>query len=313
MSGAVAYGLHEGSRSEYLAEYAFASWGTVAAVPHHEDQGIDLHCTLMERVGKRFLAKSPYTVQVKSNRDPLEFEGHALRWLIEHPLPFFLCVVDKKSARLSVYHTLSRFFAWVSKRERVVVVAEPPVSGKETRFFDDTPSRAEEISLGQPIIDFTVDQMLDDEFWGRLRKIFEEWVGIENENLFSVRAKLPTCTAPTWYKTNEKLPSSGRFQVGRLDLGRERFSEVAASAEDQLSWLAEHYREHGDAVGAAKAYLFLRHVYPSGIPLMLHNYLCGVLEDGMLAGIDANLAALVQTELPKLWKIGSEGDDLLKG
>src|SRR5262249_7829120 len=159
--GVVGYGWHEGSRSEYLAQFAFASWGTVAAVPHHEDFGIDLHCTLMERVGSLYLAKSPYTVQVKSNPDPLLFEAHALQWLIEHPLPFFLCIVDKNSARLSVYHTLPRFFARVSRREKIVMVLEPLVPGKETRF-DNTATDTAEVFLGQPIIDFTANQMLDD-------------------------------------------------------------------------------------------------------------------------------------------------------
>src|SRR6266567_2016115 len=102
MPGAVGYGWHEGSRSEYLAQYAFGSWGTAVAIPHQEDHGIDLTCTLMERVGKRFLARSPYTVQVKSNLDPVVFKDReAVRWVIEHPLPLFLCVVNKAEARLS--------------------------------------------------------------------------------------------------------------------------------------------------------------------------------------------------------------------
>src|SRR6516165_9818600 len=98
MPGATAYGFHEGSRSEYLAQYAFASWGTAVAIPHQEDHGIDLTCTLMERVRNRYLAQSPYTVQVKSNFEPVVFEGaDTVRWLIEHPLPLFLCVVDKET------------------------------------------------------------------------------------------------------------------------------------------------------------------------------------------------------------------------
>ena len=52
MPASVAYGFHEGSRSEYLAQYVFASWGTAVAIPHQEDHGIDLNCTLMELVGR---------------------------------------------------------------------------------------------------------------------------------------------------------------------------------------------------------------------------------------------------------------------
>jgi hypothetical protein len=62
--GAVAANLHEGSRSEYLAQYVFASFGTAVSVPHHEDAGIDLYCTLTERVGKLAWPRHYFTVQV---------------------------------------------------------------------------------------------------------------------------------------------------------------------------------------------------------------------------------------------------------
>ena len=44
MPGAIAANLHEGSRSEYLAQYVFSSWGTAVAIPHQEDSGLDLFC-----------------------------------------------------------------------------------------------------------------------------------------------------------------------------------------------------------------------------------------------------------------------------
>ncbi len=52
MTGSIAANFHEGSRSEYLAQYIFASFGTAVAVQHQEDSGIDLSCTLTERVGQ---------------------------------------------------------------------------------------------------------------------------------------------------------------------------------------------------------------------------------------------------------------------
>src|SRR4051794_34702011 len=82
MPGEKPFGCHEGSRSEYLAQYAFASWGTAVVIPQQEDHGLDLHCTLMEQVGRRFLAKCPYTVQVKSELKPVVFDGKdAVRWV----------------------------------------------------------------------------------------------------------------------------------------------------------------------------------------------------------------------------------------
>ena len=77
----------------------FASFGAAVAIPHQEDSGIDLHCTLTERVGQRAWPRSYFSVQVKSTTDAWDFKD-AVQWLIEYPLPLFLCVVDKASTRL---------------------------------------------------------------------------------------------------------------------------------------------------------------------------------------------------------------------
>jgi hypothetical protein len=99
--GSIATNPHEGSRSEYLAQYVFSSFGTSVAVPHHEDHGVDFHCTLTEKIGKRSWAKASYTVQVKSQLKPWTFKSkESVEWLIKHPLPLFLGVVDKKTAIL---------------------------------------------------------------------------------------------------------------------------------------------------------------------------------------------------------------------
>jgi hypothetical protein len=49
MTGSIAANLHEGSRSEYLAQFVFSSFGTAIPVPHQEDSGLDIYCTLLER------------------------------------------------------------------------------------------------------------------------------------------------------------------------------------------------------------------------------------------------------------------------
>jgi|SRR5450631_3507650 hypothetical protein len=113
MVGAIADNFHEGSRSEYLAQYVFSSFGTAVAVPHHEDHGVDFFCTLTERAGRMAWAKASYTVQVKSELKPWIFESaESVKWLVNHPLPLFLGVVDKATATLRIYHTAPRFYTW---------------------------------------------------------------------------------------------------------------------------------------------------------------------------------------------------------
>ena len=62
MPGSTSAGFHEGSRSEYLAQYVFASFGTVTVVPHQEDTGLDLYCTLTERLGRNIWPRAYFSV-----------------------------------------------------------------------------------------------------------------------------------------------------------------------------------------------------------------------------------------------------------
>jgi len=70
MPGAFAANLHEGSRSEILADYLFSTWGTVTPVRLQDDYGVDLYCTLSDRVGHRAVVSDYFLVQVKSTTDP---------------------------------------------------------------------------------------------------------------------------------------------------------------------------------------------------------------------------------------------------
>jgi hypothetical protein len=100
--GSVATNLHEGSRSEYLAQYVLSSFGTAVPVPHQEDTGLDIYCTLLEPDGPRAWPRAYYSVQVKSTMEPWIFSSpESVRWIIEHPLPIFLCIVLKAESQNS--------------------------------------------------------------------------------------------------------------------------------------------------------------------------------------------------------------------
>jgi hypothetical protein len=47
MTGSIHGNLHDGGRSEYIALLV-----TAIPVPHQEDSGLDIYCTLLERDGQ---------------------------------------------------------------------------------------------------------------------------------------------------------------------------------------------------------------------------------------------------------------------
>src|SRR5712692_7671116 len=107
-TGSVAPNFHEGTRSEYLAQYVFSAFGTSIPVPHPEDSGIDLYCTLGERIGNRLHVQNYYFVQVKSEREAIEYNGQkSIEWLLAHKYPLLICIVDKKTNMIEIYQTLS--------------------------------------------------------------------------------------------------------------------------------------------------------------------------------------------------------------
>src|SRR5262250_1791828 len=106
MTGAVAANPHKGSRSEILADYLFSAWGTVTPVRRQDDYGLDLYCTLTDRIGRRARVREYFSVQVKSTSDPWEFnDADSVKWLVEQPLPLFLSTVNKREGIVRVYNT----------------------------------------------------------------------------------------------------------------------------------------------------------------------------------------------------------------
>jgi hypothetical protein len=132
--------LHEGSRSEYLAQFVFSSFGTAIPVPRLKDAGLDIYCTLLEQIGRRAWPRAYYSLQVKSTMDPWVFNGpDSVRWIIEHPLPIFLCVVQKAKAIILVYHTTPRFAVWALPTHPNRLELIP---GTGTKAHDDIPPKA---------------------------------------------------------------------------------------------------------------------------------------------------------------------------
>jgi hypothetical protein len=255
--GSYAANFHEGSRSEYLAQYVFASFGTAISVPQQEDTGIDLQCTLTERVGRRAWPRYHYSVQVKSTMSAWRFDSpESVRWLVEHPLPLFLCVVDKSTARLRLYHTLPRFFVWATGTltDSLELVPENDFHGKSTQWSDGT-----KFSLSAPIIDRTIIELMDDSIWEEVRSVIEFWLKIEQRNREMFTMNVPVFSMPDGYETNTTNFTGTVFQGDALP---HRVDNVRAPLGKILEWLIQAYSYKHDLRGTARVALLLRYLFP---------------------------------------------------
>ena len=211
MTGAYAPNPHEGSRSEILADYLFSSWGTVTPVRRQDDYGVDLYCTLSDRIGQRAVVRDYFVVQVKSGTDAWVFEHEeSVRWLVDYPTPLFLACVDKKNGILRVYHVTPRFYVRAMGRlpNRLVLTPEDIVEGASADW-----TNGETFSLSAPIIQVSCYDLTSDETMNRLKEVFKSWVQIDRENCDLVRYGLLRFRNPYSYRVNE-VPGGSVVEVG---------------------------------------------------------------------------------------------------
>jgi hypothetical protein len=260
MAGSIAANLHEGSRSEYLAQFVFSSFGTAIPVPRQEDSGLDIYCTLLERDGERAWPRAYYSVQVKSTMAPWVFGSpESVRWIIEHPLPIFLCIVQKPEARILVYHTAPRFAVWALPTHPTRLELIP---GTETKARTVDWVTGNTFKLQAPILNFTIQEMLDREFCARVAEVLKFWIDYDVENLFRIKSGIHKFWVPDLYETNTTkfsglVSQGGHFREESLLLAQSRLKEL-------LGLIVTHYYHKKDMVSTAIYAMALRQLSPMG-------------------------------------------------
>jgi hypothetical protein len=269
MAGSIAANLHEGSRSEYLAQFVFSSFGTAIPVPHQEDSGLDIYCTLLERVGQRAWPRAYYSVQVKSTMEPWVFGSpESVRWIIEHPLPIFLCVVQKPEARILVYHTTPRFAAWAlpTHKNRLELIPGTETTADTVEWIG-----GDTFKLRAPILNFTIQDVLDRDFRADVADVLKFWIEYDVENLFRIKSGIQHFRVPANYETNStKLTgwmTMGVLRGESLLLAQDRLKEL-------LGVITTHCYQKKDMVSAAIYAIALRQLSPMGYsgPLDPHDH-----------------------------------------
>lgn len=258
MPGSTAPNLHEGGRSEIIADYLFSTWGTVTPVRRQDDFGVDLYCTLTERVGQRAMVTGYYSVQVKSNTQAWVFaKADEIRWLIEHPTPLFLACVDKCGGVLSVYQTIPRFVAGFSTEPYPLELL--PSNDEEGRIVHWCEGQS--LSLSAPILRVSLSDLCDTAKLERFKSVMRFWVELDQHNCMLRRMGVLRVQTPSSYRVNE-LPdmSEGFSERGQYAETAPQLKEALATLGQQLDYVGRRLLACGDRRTGLLAALLLQHL-----------------------------------------------------
>jgi hypothetical protein len=185
-------------------------------------------------------------------------------------MPLFLCVVDKKRAGIRVFNTYPRFHLWALGRSPASLELVPSDPGELSGFLTwDGQARC---SLGPPLIDTTIDRLLDDEHHRTIKQVLAKWLDVEHRNLVRRHVGQYTASMPN-YETN-----SPAFHGT---------TSVRGGAGDPTQALASMGAIAGSLVGN-----LLRRNEPLGAALcaMMERYALGDATQGGLSELYLNLA-----------------------
>ena len=290
MPSAFAPNAKEGSRSEILADYLFSQWGAVTPVRRQDDFGIDLFCTLFDRIGKRAVVRDYFSVQVKSKAGPWRFKDkEQVRWLVEYPSPLFLARVDKKKGSVAVYQLMPRFVRWALGSSALPARLElTPLDGDYAQSAGWTDGT--QFNLEAPIIKVTLADLIDEKKMRALREVFEFWVRADQENCDLVRRGLYRFRIPLPYSVNQ-LPTEATLEAGNAAPKEEFLKRGILTLAEDAECLGGQLFRCGDRSGALRALLLvdqLRQKYPGAFENQLR------WEQNQLPG---DLGALVTKKL----------------
>jgi hypothetical protein len=207
MSGPRLGSFRSGDRSEYLAAYALSRVAYVNPVPRQEDFGlVDFLCVLARTEAKFVYPESAFYVQVKSNTDPFDLSGEAIKWLAHHmDHPLFVCVVDKAGSLISLY---SGIYFWravfLSRVEPESISVEFGAEPSVTNTIPNTLRYV--VSLGPPILQQTITNIESEP--ATAYAVLRDWIALDAANIARRRIGRVAVSVPLKWNTNV-APLSG--------------------------------------------------------------------------------------------------------
>lgn len=246
-TGSIAHNFYQGTRSEYLAQYVFSAFGTSIPVPHPEDSGIDLYCTLGEVIGKLLNVTNYFLVQVKSNNKDIIYDNQvSVNWLISHKYPFLICHIDKNIGNVKIYQTT--LISGFHKGDEInKIVLRFNQNNLNSEKIEENGNYI--INLEPPILNFNINDLGNKENVLNYRKILKAWIELDQENIDKRVLGLKYSLFPKIIEPNKVPDFPMELKVNFLDINknkmqREKYNnQLFAILADELFRLAKENKK----------------------------------------------------------------------
>ncbi len=143
---------------------------------------------------------------------------------------------------------------------RLQLIPETVEIGRATQWLPDTKSGDQwTFGLGAPILDFSLNDTLEDGFIDNAKRVLEFWLDVDQKNLLRVKAGMYSFTMPDYYETNT-TNFRGWASQEIIDVPTEKLSCSKGHLDELLSWLSRQLTRKGDITGATLGAMVRRHL-----------------------------------------------------
>src|SRR6516165_8465512 len=159
-----------------------------------------------------------------------------------------------------MYHTTPRFAAWILPLHKNRLELIPGVATR-ARSIESSWEEGSSFELKAPILNFTIQESLDDTFRSRLAAVLKLWIDNDMENIFRIKCGNHHFQAPYEYETNSAGGKGGISHFGG-PFAEQSVQRAKAVVKELLAHLTTHHYNNKELVSASIYAAALRRLSP---------------------------------------------------
>jgi hypothetical protein len=159
-----------------------------------------------------------------------------------------------------MYHTTPRFAAWILPLHKNRLELIPGVATR-ARSIESSWEEGSSFELKAPILNFTIQESLDDTFRSRLAAVLKLWIDNDMENIFRIKCGNHHFQAPYEYETNSAGGVGGKSDFGG-PFSEQSVHRAKAVLKELLGHITAHHFKNNELVSSAIYATALRRLSP---------------------------------------------------